>query len=120
MTIKRTILAVAATAAMGMHANAANVVVFDDPAFVDSGPFGTSTTVKASLTHLGHTVTTFTGTTEADWSTCPTWSLSSSPGGRADRSTSQSRPRKRLGNRLRRANLPSTYNGDEGRARTGS
>jgi len=47
-----------------------DVVVFDDPSFVDT--FGSSSSesdnVQASLTSLGFTVTTFTGVTGAQWS----------------------------------------------------
>jgi|GEM_PF-6536101 len=48
----------------------ANIAVFDDPAFVDTtgGPTSESDEVQAALTFLGHSVTTFTGITAADFS----------------------------------------------------
>jgi hypothetical protein len=47
-----------------------DVVVFDDGTFVDSGgSLGSeSDNLQAVLTSLGHTVTTFTGTSDAAWS----------------------------------------------------
>ncbi len=50
---------------------AANIVVFDNGAYVDTvgGPSSESDTVQASLTALGHTVTTFTGIADTDFAT---------------------------------------------------
>lgn len=57
--------------ALGWPANAlaADVVVFDDPAYVDTvgGAFSESDTIQASLAAQGHTVTAFTGTSAAAW-----------------------------------------------------
>jgi autotransporter-associated beta strand protein len=52
------------------NTNARKVVVFDDPLYVDTGNTATSEsdTVQATLSALGHTVSTFTGTTDAAWS----------------------------------------------------
>src|SRR4051794_40476690 len=53
----------------------ANVVVFDDDTYVDTSSGGTgaeSDNIQASLTSLGHTVTTFTGITDTDFSTALT------------------------------------------------
>ncbi|WP_238366500.1 cadherin-like domain-containing protein, partial [Mesobacterium pallidum] len=49
----------------------ANVVVFDDPVYVDSagGTASESDNVQASLRSLGHSVTTFTGTTAEAFAT---------------------------------------------------
>jgi len=50
-------------------APAAEVVVFDNPSYVDSGNSSSSESdnVQASLVALGHTVTTFTGITDGDF-----------------------------------------------------
>jgi hypothetical protein len=50
------------------HAQGA-VAVFFDPAYVDTSasPAGEATNLVASLAALGYTVTTFTGTSEAEW-----------------------------------------------------
>ncbi|NNF43743.1 MAG: IPTL-CTERM sorting domain-containing protein [Phycisphaerales bacterium] len=63
-------LLVATTILIGTQAYAVNVVVFDDPAFVDTGGATSSESdnVQASLISLGHTVTTFTGTSGPEWS----------------------------------------------------
>ncbi len=52
-------------------AEALPVVVWDDPAFVDTvgtPAFSESDTIQATLTLLGHSVSTFTGTSAAAWS----------------------------------------------------
>lgn len=65
------VCAVALCASAGVAlADPMTVAVFDNGAFVDTsgGSFAESDTVQASLTSLGHTVTTFTGTTAGAWS----------------------------------------------------
>lgn len=53
----------------GSSAWASDVVVFDDPSYVDTGGSSSneSDTIQATLADQEHTVTTFTGTSQASW-----------------------------------------------------
>ena len=56
---------------MSASATAANVALFADTTFIDYSPPSTSSegyNMQVALAGMGHTVTTFTGTTAAEWS----------------------------------------------------